>query len=306
MPLTLHIGLPKTGTTFLQKTLAAARVELAERGIDYPDSGYYNHQIALYEPLASHLPWAARPGLPERWAALRSALGREDGCLALVSAEALSALDESGVVRLAELVAARQLDRLLITARPLEVLLPSHWQQNLKRGDTDELDAFASSALGLIESGAPVASMYSPSLALRRWRAVFSRVPATVLHMGADFGANLRAFAAAARLPVSLDLTRFTPPPSEQNLSFSIDECRRLLLLNERIAAGRATERDRRKTMAIFFRQRDKCSMYEKPRLPTALAARARALDELSDQLCGNDGACQVVRPQPRAAAGSE
>lgn len=302
MPLTVHIGLPKTGTTFLQKTLAGARADLAAQGVDYPDSGYYNHQIALYEPLGRHLPWTARPGLPERWAALHAAL-REDGERhGLISAEALSALDDQGVRLLADLVAARPLAAVLVTARPLEWLLPSHWQQNLKQGATASLPAFAESTLRLIEERQHPASMYSPGLALQRWRAVFPQVPMAVLHMGPDFLANLDAFVAGCGLPASVDLRPHVPPPSEQNLSFSVDECRRLMLLNERIAAGRATERDRRKAMAIFFRQRDAGTSYEKPRLPEELLQRARALDAVSDALCRDLG-CQVVRPGRMATA---
>ncbi|WP_374675001.1 hypothetical protein [Ideonella sp.] len=296
MPLTVHIGLPKTGTTYLQKTLAAARPALGRAGVDYPDTGYYNHQIALYEPLAGHLPWTARPGLPDRWVALRDVLSAEDGRHTLLSAEALSALDEAGVERFAGLVAARQLAHLVITSRSLERLLPSHWQQNLKQGAVDSLEAFSIATLARVEEGAHPGAMYSAGLALHRWRRVFPSVRVTVLAMGADFAANLAAFAGACSIPPAVDLAAAVPPASEQNLSFSVDECRRLQVLNHRIAAGRAIERDRRRTMAIFFRQRDAGLPYEKPVLPPALVARARELDRWAERACEDDPACGLVR----------
>jgi hypothetical protein len=297
MPLTVHIGLPKTGTTYLQKTLAAARPGLAQAGVDYPDTGYYNHQIAFYEPLGGHLPWAARPGLPERWAALRDVLSVErDDRHTLLSAEALSALDEAGVERFAELVAARQLVHLVITSRSLERLLPSHWQQNLKQGAVDSLEEFSAATLARVAAGVHPGTMFSAGLALSRWRRVCPSVRVTVLAMGADFAANLAAFASACGIPSTVDLAAAVPPASEQNLSFSVDECRRLQVLNHRIAAGRAIERDRRRTMAIFFRQRDAGLPYQKPVLPPALVARARELDRWSERACEDDPACRLVR----------
>lgn len=54
----LHIGLHKTGTTFLQDSLAANRAALARHGVIYPEIGRANGHHALvtrWQPLPEHL-----------------------------------------------------------------------------------------------------------------------------------------------------------------------------------------------------------------------------------------------------------
>jgi hypothetical protein len=45
MKLTLHVGLPKTATTFVQHTLSAEKAWLAERGVIYPGDSLEHHDL---------------------------------------------------------------------------------------------------------------------------------------------------------------------------------------------------------------------------------------------------------------------
>lgn len=45
MKLTLHVGLPKTATTFVQHTLTANKVRLAEAGVVFPGTSLQHHDI---------------------------------------------------------------------------------------------------------------------------------------------------------------------------------------------------------------------------------------------------------------------
>lgn len=46
MKLTLHVGLPKTATTYVQHTLSADKARLAERGVIYPSNSVVHHDLA--------------------------------------------------------------------------------------------------------------------------------------------------------------------------------------------------------------------------------------------------------------------
>ena len=59
-PITLHIGMGKTGTTVLQRFFWENRESLAERGIDYPVAGMAAHAHHLLSP---HIP----DGMRDRW-----------------------------------------------------------------------------------------------------------------------------------------------------------------------------------------------------------------------------------------------
>ena len=297
MPLILHIGLPKTGTTYLQKTFDGARADLRESGFVYPDCGYYNHQIAWYEQIGAYLPWSAKPGLPERWQRLQEVLALEDGLPTLLSAEALSALSPAGVSIVKGCIAARRVDRLIITTRPLSLTLPSYWQQNLKQGALEDLQTFAREALRAIEEGREAGPMYSHGRTVQAWREVFDETPISVLPMGRDFVANLRRFAVLCGLDRHLVdlLCTHVPAASEQNLSFSVDECSKLLHINERVASGKLEPDARRRAMRIFFKQRDTGLPYEKPRLSSELAQRATELDAWAGDVVGKLPGCELA-----------
>ena len=54
MKLTLHVGLPKTATTFVQHTLSAEKVRLAEAGVVYPSDSLVHHDLPkLVEQVAA-------------------------------------------------------------------------------------------------------------------------------------------------------------------------------------------------------------------------------------------------------------
>jgi hypothetical protein len=293
----LHIGLPKTGTTYLQRTFYAAFATSDAAPVDYPDTGFYNHQVALYEPLGGFLPWKARHALSERWQSLQGALGRPRAVPLLLSAEALSALSDEGVAAFGALLAARQVARLVITVRPLSSLLPSHWQQNMKQGGRGDLGAYAERMLGLIERGESPAQMFSYRHTVHAWRRVYPQAPITVLAMDGSHAQNLIAFARVCGLGAEHDalLLSSVPAAAEQNLSFSVDECRELLAINERIARGQLPLMARREAMDRFFQARESCAPYERPTLGARHRELAEAVDDQSRQWLRSQLDCEFV-----------
>lgn len=131
----LHVGTPKSGTTYLQSLWWSQRDALAERGLLLPGRTRRDHVTAahLVCDRASHLA-ELTPERRRTWDRLLARIGEWDGD-ALVSHElfapasrqqAAGALD-----RLSEVTAEVHL---VLTARDLARQLASDWQQNVKQG----------------------------------------------------------------------------------------------------------------------------------------------------------------------------
>ena len=80
----LHIGAPKTGTSFVQSVLSNNRGLLAERGVLWPGKAW-SDQVRAVEDLRD----AARDDAPSapRWDALVQQVDRFDGDVAIISME---------------------------------------------------------------------------------------------------------------------------------------------------------------------------------------------------------------------------
>src|SRR5918998_4134281 len=95
----LHVGLPKTGTTYLQGLLAAHRDELRIHGVLYPflrPGGMFH---AAVEVRGSHEKFGLDPRLVAgSWAALCDRARAYDGT-AVISHEVLGGADEHEIAR---------------------------------------------------------------------------------------------------------------------------------------------------------------------------------------------------------------
>ena len=138
----LHVGMPKTGTTYLQSVLHASADELARQG------------VVMLPPSRREAFWlslAVRDAVNQRRdpPAARSALTRFADDLAacevptaVVSDELIGGAVDDQVARLVAACGDREV-HVLLTARRLSRLLPSTWQQRVKQGgETPDLEAF--------------------------------------------------------------------------------------------------------------------------------------------------------------------
>ena len=161
----LHIGLPKTGTTYLQHVLWGNRDRLRKDGVLLPGFGHREHLWAA-------LDLQERPRLAKRhakapgsWQRLvDEAAGRDEdvlltheffcGASAEQAARALSAFGDAEV-------------HLVITARPSADVVSAGWQESVKNGSTVDLDAVMAGKA----AGGPEFSMRTWDLAgvLERW-----------------------------------------------------------------------------------------------------------------------------------------
>jgi hypothetical protein len=140
--LILHIGLQKSGTTYLQELIASGAGELAEAGVVYPVTPEGrrrrrtdNHEWASYGLLGTEYPWVSEQRAEEEkgtWKALERQVARAKGTV-LLSAEALSVLRTPAIRRLLDRLGVADV-RVVVTARGLSRSLPSLWQQHVRNG----------------------------------------------------------------------------------------------------------------------------------------------------------------------------
>ncbi len=292
MSLVLHIGLPKTGTTYIQRTFSAA-VEKINGEIAYPDLGFYNHQLAMYKAFRPFLPWNAPAGSNAKWLSLLEAIREKPDSKKLISAEAFSALSEDGVAKLKRVLDGVKIDSIIITVRPLEKLLPSHWQQNLKNGSTVSLESYLNKKMHSIESGGEFSQMFAYYHTVKLWSDYFGDVNFKVLFMDGKSEQNLRMFSHLCGLSdKAIDiLDHNKPKASEQNLSLTNFECEELLKINNEIKKGLRSEGGRKEIIQSFFDSKESGVLYDKPKMKPEMVDRAKLLDKfmvnnVSDYKC--------------------
>ena len=125
----LHVGAPKTGTTYLQDRLALNRRELARHGVYYP----IGLQASLFRPALDliEMQWGGQgENVQGEWDALIGRIRRLSGTV-VVSHEILAAAKPAQVRRaMAGLQDAEV--HLVYSARDLARQIPGEWQESVK------------------------------------------------------------------------------------------------------------------------------------------------------------------------------
>jgi hypothetical protein len=132
----LHIGLPKTGTTTLQRGAAVNRDQLLRQGVCYPGVAF-NHRDPAAALMQRPLGWRGRGAVTHGrrvWDELIREANSSPAHRVFISSEFICESDDHQARRFrAEL--GEQL-HVAITVRGFAELLPSNWQQAIKAGHT--------------------------------------------------------------------------------------------------------------------------------------------------------------------------
>lgn len=150
--LVIHIGLQKTGTTFLQSSLDANRAALAACGLVYPspstgldaEGGTAHHFLAhaLARRRLAHTPAADFDRLEAHVAALRAAcVGAGAGGTAVISSEDLSLLNHGQIRRLRAFFPGDGV-RIVVYLRRQDLWLEALYGQMLKVGRHQKVEPF--------------------------------------------------------------------------------------------------------------------------------------------------------------------
>ena len=138
----LHVGAPKTGTSFVQDILFTHRATLRERGILYPADRHDAHFLAALDLM--ELPWG---GLEREaggaWDRLVAEV-REWTGTAIISHEILGTASRVHVARALESLGAHDDTEIHIvySARDLVRQIPAEWQENVKHRRTKQYGQF--------------------------------------------------------------------------------------------------------------------------------------------------------------------
>ena len=175
----LHVGPPKTGTTALQTAWAAAREDLAAQGISYPVRGRSTqHGRAAGALLGRRMAGRSEIEPIATWERLTRRVARRTD-RAIVSSELFADLtDEHSRTAVAQLGGTDL--RVLITLRPLEALLASVWQQDVKGCRPQDYSQWLSERLDGPQTG-PFWLRHAHDRLVTRWAAELGPDRVTVL-----------------------------------------------------------------------------------------------------------------------------
>jgi hypothetical protein len=125
----LHIGTPKSGTTYLQDMLAINREAIARQGLTYPNTRTGNHFEAALDLIEER--WAGQREVARgQWPALVNEARKASGDV-LVSHEILAAATPAQIKTVMEAFADDDV-HIVLTARDLARQIPAEWQENVK------------------------------------------------------------------------------------------------------------------------------------------------------------------------------
>ncbi len=135
----LHVGTPKSGTSYLQDKFALNRAELARQGLDYLPTRTGDHFEAALDLIGDR--WAGEEKAARgQWDALVGEAHRSSRDV-LVSHEILAAAGPESVARALTAFAGDEV-HVVVTARDLGRQVPAEWQERVKHRGRREYAEF--------------------------------------------------------------------------------------------------------------------------------------------------------------------
>jgi hypothetical protein len=226
----LHVGLPKTATTYLQTILWSNRDVLEEQGVRLP--GYSRRAHLWASRVIRGHPAATREASPHQhgaWDRLRADIAHWHGT-ALISHEFFAAASAEQSARMVSELAPAEVHLVLTGREPLGLFTAS-WQESIKNRDTTAMADYART-----ESTASTAVWNWRTLdihrVLERWSPLFPPDRVHVLPLPGTDAPRREIWDRFARLlgvdPDSVDLTQSFP-----NASMGVVEAETLRRINK-------------------------------------------------------------------------
>jgi hypothetical protein len=221
----LHVGVPKSGTTFLQATLAGNRDRLLRDGVLYPRGKQDLMFRAALDLRGNHRSWGrTHADVLGSWDEL-CAKARGHAGTTVASHELLAAAGSRQVARAMTMLKGLDV-HLVVTARDPARQLVGEWQEAVKHGATLTFREFREQ-VSAADAGHPAAERYAAAQDLPRVLARWSaELPAERVHVvcspppGSQPRELWRRFASA----VGLDESRYEPAAGAANASLGVVE----------------------------------------------------------------------------------
>lgn len=212
----LHVGTPKSGTTFVQSTLWNNREELLARGVLFPGKKLFDQNRASMQVRAgAHIEVGRTAGA---WRGFCRQAAAHDGTVVLSNEWWLAATPEQAAAAVEQIGGGpgNGIVDVVITTRSPVLLVPAAWQESLKVGRGTSLTDFVSRLDGDHKWSWPV---LDPAIVARQWADVVGPDHVHVVTTPASGGAPdllWRRFAETAGFsPDGLEL----PKPANESLT---------------------------------------------------------------------------------------
>lgn len=237
----VHVGAPKTGTTYLQAVLWRNREALRDAGVLYPLQRPDEHFAAALD--VREMPWGGRRDGPwlGTWDLVAGRIQEWDGSVVL-SNELLGGVTPDQARRVADSMAGRsgREVHVVFTARDLARQLPSDWQEHVKHRHDVTLSTFVDDLVRLgLDAPEPFGTLFwglhDAARVLGTWAKV---VPVenihlvTVSHHRSGAPDLWQRFAAA----VGLDRLQLDLDVEPRNVSLGVAEAELLRRINHELA----------------------------------------------------------------------
>lgn len=214
----LHVGAPKTGTTYLQDTLWLHRDALRGDGVLIPGgrrfAAFHAAQAIREVARLAELPAGRR----EVWADMQRRIAAWSGT-AVLSHEFLGAATAEQAARAIEALHPSEV-HVVLTARDYVATLPALWQETVKMGAQRSLERYVAAVMADTKAGPWGRASVDVVDILHRWGAT---VPASRVHVvtvpspGSAPDLLWTRFAGVC----GIDPARFPPPPRPANASLA-------------------------------------------------------------------------------------
>ena len=227
----IHIGLPKTATTYLQTIMWAAPETMREQGVLLPGREKADHLWTARAVCESPAMSSARPSQQDAWERVRAGIAEWPGA-AVISHEFIAAASAEQAQRMVDALAPAEV-HIVVTAREPIGLFTTSWQESLKNRGTRTMAEYPGP-----DSDSPQAiwnwRTLDLGLVLGRWGGV---VPADRVHVlplpgrGAPRDLIWQRFAKL----IGLDAGAFDATSGFANSSMGVAEAETLRRINEHI-----------------------------------------------------------------------
>ena len=231
----LHIGLPKTGTTYLQDILWSQRELLAEEGLLIPGSGHREHLWAALEVKGRDV-GKRHPAAPGAWRRLVDEVAAHPGPAVITHEFLCGASAEQAARAVADLAPADV--HVVVTARHPLGMLTAGWQESVKNGGRLRMEEVAAKPAEP-KSGEFSWRTWDLGGVLERWG---GHVPAERVHVLPVPGAgqppdqHWRNFAGV----LGLDASRYRLPEGATNTSLGVVQVELLRRINSHLSDFRS------------------------------------------------------------------
>ncbi len=231
----LHIGAPKTGTTYLQTVLRRNRRQLAADGMLYPVEPGRTHFHAALDLRNVRFGGHHDPAVDGSWQLFAQRVADWHGD-AILSHELLAAATEEQVHQAVESMRPAEM-HVIYTARDLARQIPAMWQESVKNGRTQSFGRYIKRLRGADVGGRAGAIFWrsqDPVSVLGRWS---TAVPSSRIHLVTLPPASADPLLLWQRFcgVLQLDAGRFDAEVSRTNVSMGLAEAELVRRLNFRL-----------------------------------------------------------------------